>query len=80
MVEIWEIEIDRIHPNRCLICDEDAVSLLCRDIACNGLREPLLVELVECWFRILDGEKRWRACKKLGLKKVKAMILEASIG
>ena len=27
-------------------------------------------------FRILDGEKRWRACKKLGICEMKAMIVE----
>jgi ParB-like chromosome segregation protein Spo0J len=31
-------------------------------------------------FRILDGEKRWRACKRLGWKHMKAILIEASTG
>lgn len=75
IIEIREIEIDKIHPNLRLVFDEDAILRLCENIRSRGLQEAIVVELVECWFRIADGEERWRACKKIGLSKVKARIL-----
>jgi ParB-like chromosome segregation protein Spo0J len=47
---------------------------LCDDIQCNGMREPIIVEMAGYFFQIIDGEKRWRACKKIGLTKIKAEI------
>ncbi len=78
-VEIREIEINRIHPNCRLVYDADIIQHLCHDIESRGLQEPILVELVGYWFQIIDGEKRWRACKKIGLNKIKAIILEVYI-
>lgn len=75
IAEIREVRIDKIHPNRRLIFDEDIILRLCDDIRCRGLQEPLIVELLEYHFQIVDGEKRWRACKKNGLDKVKVQIL-----
>ncbi|MBM2831210.1 MAG: noc [Dehalococcoidia bacterium] len=77
--EIREIAIDKIHPTLRLVYDEDVILRLCEDIEFRGLQEPIVVELVEYWFQIVDGEKRWRACKKMGWRKVKALILEVSV-
>ncbi len=74
--EIREIDIIRIQPNRRLIFEEEVILRLCQDIKSRGLQEPLVVELVDYWFRIIEGEKRWRACKKIGLTRVKAVIIE----
>jgi len=79
-VEIRQIEIDKIRPNYRLVYEADILLRLCDDIRSQGLQEPIVVELVEYWFEIVDGEKRWRACKKIGLDKIKAIILEASLG
>ena len=76
---IREIEIDKIHPDYCLVFEEDVILCFCDDIATRGLQEPIVVELVEYWFKIVDGEKRWRACKKIGLTRIKAIILESPI-
>jgi ParB-like chromosome segregation protein Spo0J len=76
---IWELEINRIRPNYRLVYEEEVILRLCDDIRAGGLQEPIVVELVEFWFRIIDGEKRWRAYKKLGLTKISAIILEASL-
>ena len=78
-MEIWSIRIDGIRPNYRLICDEDVIVYLCNDIRRHGQQEPIMVELEEHWFRIIDGEKRWRACKKIGLDSIRAAILEASL-
>lgn len=76
---IWELEINRIRPNYRLVYEEEIILRLCADIKASGLQEPILVELVEYWFQIVDGEKRWRACRKLGRNKIRAIILEASL-
>jgi ParB family chromosome partitioning protein len=77
--EMWELEINKIRPNCRLVYEEEVILRLCDDIKARGLQEPILVELVECWFQIIDGEKRWRACKKLGLNRIRAVIQEASL-
>lgn len=73
--EIRQIKIDKILPNRRLIFEEDTILCLCCDIRCNGLREPIIVETAGFHFQIIDGEKRWRACKKIGMAKIKAEII-----
>ncbi len=78
-LEIREIEIDKIRPNYRLVYEADIILRLCDDIRLRGLQEPIVVELVEYWFEIVDGEKRWRACKKIGLNKIKAIIRGTSI-
>jgi ParB family chromosome partitioning protein len=74
VTEIRQIRIDKILPNRRLIFEEDIILGLCDDIKCNGMREPIIVEMAGYFFQIIDGEKRWRACKKIGLTKIKAEI------
>ena len=73
--EIMEVEIDKIHPNRRLVFEEEIILRLCVDISLVGLLEPIDVEPVEYWFEIIDGEKRWRACKKIGMKRVRVRII-----
>ena len=72
--EIRQVRIDKILPNRRLIFEEDTILQLCDDIQCNGMREPIIVEMAGYFFQIIDGERRWRACKKIGLTKIKAQI------
>ncbi|MFC1917585.1 ParB/RepB/Spo0J family partition protein [Chloroflexota bacterium] len=74
--EVIEIRIDKICPNRRLIFDQDIIINVCNDIKLRGLLEPISVELVSGGLRIIDGEKRWRACKKVGFTKIKAIIYE----
>ena len=74
--DIWEIRLDRIHPNLRLLFPLESIRELCHSIMTDGQREP-----IETWFdgqrlRILDGEKRWRSCKMLGMVWIKAVIRE----
>jgi ParB family chromosome partitioning protein len=73
--EIREIRVDRIRPNYRLVFDEGVIHGLCVDIGARGLREPIIIGLVEYRFEIIDGEKRWRACKKMGWETIKAVVL-----
>jgi ParB family chromosome partitioning protein len=75
-MEVREIRIDRIRPNYRLVCDEEVISDLCQDILRHGLQEPITVGLVEYCFEIIDGEKRWRACKKIGWETIRAVVVE----
>ncbi|HJX13421.1 MAG TPA: ParB/RepB/Spo0J family partition protein [Dehalococcoidales bacterium] len=78
MTVIREVKITRVLPNYCIICEESVILHLCDDIKKNGLREPIVVEMVEQCFRIIDGEKRWRACRRIGLDKIRVEIHEES--
>jgi len=73
--EIRQVRIDKILPNRRLIFEEDTILDLCCDIRSNGLKKPILVEAAGFYFVIIDGEKRWRACKKIGMTKIKAEVI-----
>jgi len=72
--EIRQIRIDRIRPNYRLVYQEEDIR--CRDICSCDLCKPITVRLVEYCFEIIDGEKRWRACKKRGRKTISAVIVE----
>lgn len=73
---ITEVSIEKVTPNGRMVFAEDAIDELTRDIRSRGQVEPIVVCLAGESFRILDGEKRWRACKKIGFKSVKVVIDE----
>jgi ParB family chromosome partitioning protein len=77
-MDVREIRMDRIRPNHRLVFDEDVIHGLCTDIRASGLREPITIGLVEYYFEIVDGEKRWRACRKIGRETIAAVIVEES--
>jgi ParB family chromosome partitioning protein len=75
-MEIREIRIDRIRPNYRLVFEDEVIRGLGEDILSRGLQEPITVGLVEYCFEIIDGEKRWRACKKIGWETIRAVVAE----
>jgi ParB family chromosome partitioning protein len=77
--ETRQVRIDKIIPNRRLIFEEDSIIRLCDDIRCNGMAEPILVEMAGDSFQIIDGEKRWRACKKIGMSEIKTEIILSEV-
>ncbi len=76
--EMMEIEVERIRPNLRLIFYQEALERFCHYVRCGGEIEPLQVWFDGEGFRIWDGEKRWRVCKKLGIRRVKAFLLDFS--
>ncbi len=72
-----DVVIHRIRPNQRLVFRDESIEELCRSILCHGQEEPIQVWFDGEGFRILDGEKRWRACKRLGMTRVRAVIVEA---
>ena len=74
------VAIDSVHPNpdqpRTQF-DESELAELSESIKKNGLLQPILVREVEDGYQIIAGERRWQACKKLGLEKVAVNVTEA---
>ena len=79
--EFREIPIDNITPNpyqpRSEI-DPGQVNELAESIRSEGLLQPIVVRQVGGKFQIIAGERRFRACQELKLKKIHARIVVAS--
>lgn len=77
-----EIAVDKIIPSPYQAraeFDEEQISQLADSIASEGLLQPLLVrQLKDGTYELLAGERRLRACRSLGMKKVVACVQSAS--
>ncbi len=75
-----EISIEELFPGRFqprIIFDAEELEELAESIRRNGVIQPILVrKRPGQGFEIIAGERRWRASKTAGLKKVPAIILE----
>jgi ParB family chromosome partitioning protein len=58
--------------------DEQKLEELAASIREHGVVEPILVRREGGKYRILAGERRWRAAQRAGLKEVPAVLREAS--
>lgn len=78
---LTELEIDLVQPNplqpRGTILP-DSVSDLMESIKEHGILEPLVIAHTPAGYQIIAGERRWRASKALGLKKVPVVIKETT--
>ncbi len=71
------IDINKVEPNREQPrhnFDEDALMELSDSIKQFGILQPLLVQEQGDYYEIIAGERRWRAAKMAGLKKVPVII------
>jgi ParB family chromosome partitioning protein len=76
---VTQIDILRIDPNPMQArkqFDKEALEQLARSIAMHGVIQPLIVGRQSGRFRLIAGERRWRAAKMAGLDKVPAVITE----
>ena len=74
-----EVDIRKIEPNRDQPrkqFDEDAIEELSESNKQFGGIQYRIVKQKEDYFEIIAGERRWRASKKAGLKKVPVIIKE----
>ncbi len=72
-----ELEIDQIRPNPLqprTKFNEASIDELARSIRESGVLQPIIVVSEEGRYKILIGERRWRAARKAGLKKVPVLI------
>lgn len=76
---VQEIRLSEIEPNRKQPrknFDEDALLELSESIKQFGVIQPLIVQKKENHYEIIAGERRWRAAKQAGIKKVPVIIKE----
>ena len=74
-----EIDIDLIAPNKNQPrknFDKEKIAELALSIQEHGLVQPLIVVKDGGFYKIVAGERRWRACKSIGLKSVPVIIKE----
>lgn len=78
---ISEIEIERIAPNRYqprTFFDEEEISRLASSIRSKGIIQPLMVRRSsDGWFELIAGERRLKAARLAGYKRVPVIIREA---
>ena len=75
---VIEIELEKLVPNRFQPRKvfEDDISELAESIRAHGVLQPITVRPLGEKYEIIMGERRYRACAKLGLPKIPAMIVE----
>ena len=72
-----ELDVTQLKPNPLqprMKFDEDSINELAQSIRESGVVQPILVVQEEGHFKIIVGERRWRAAQKAGLKKIPVMI------
>lgn len=75
--EIIFIDINDIKPNSRQprkTFDEEKINELAVSIEEHGLIQPIMVRKAEKGFELVAGERRWRAARKAGLKKIPGII------
>lgn len=60
--------------------DEARLEELAASIRAHGVVEPILVRRQGQRYRIVAGERRWRAAQRAGLREIPALVREASDG
>ncbi len=73
-VDINKVEPDKNQPRKHF--DEDELAALADSIKQHGVIDPLLVQDKGDYYEIVGGERRWRASKMAGLKKVPVYVRE----
>lgn len=72
-----EIEPNKSQPRQSF--DEAAITALADSIRQHGLIQPIVVrETAAGGYQIVAGERRWRACRMLGMSEMPAVIKEFS--
>ena len=72
LIGINEIEPNKLQPRK--IFNEDALHELAESIKQYGIIQPLVVQKKGKFYEIIAGERRWRAARLAGLKKVPVIV------
>ena len=75
------VDIDLVVPNPNqprTNFKNDELEELAESIKKDGLLQPILVRKTDDGYQIIAGERRWQACKRVGMKTVSVRIKEAS--
>ncbi len=74
MVDIYDVEPDRDQPRKEF--DQDGLEELAQSIKQYGVLQPILVNKSEGYYKIIAGERRWRAAKLAGVQQVPIIVKE----
>ncbi len=77
--KITNIDISRIIPNIYqprIKFDEKSINELATSIKNHGIIQPLILRNLGDRYEIIDGERRYKAAKKIGLNNVPAIVLD----
>jgi ParB family transcriptional regulator, chromosome partitioning protein len=78
-LRIEEVDMDLIEPNReqpRLNFDEKSLAELRDSIKRNGIIQPIVLVKEGLTYRIVAGERRWRAAMELRFRKIPAVVRE----
>jgi len=78
-----DVDIDLLSPNQQqprLHMDDGKLEELSQSIKSNGIIQPILVRREGDRYRIIAGERRWRAAQRAGLRRVPVIVREVSDG
>jgi ParB family chromosome partitioning protein len=78
-----EVDVDQISPNEHQPrqqFEDGRLDELARSIKANGVIQPIVVRRVDGRYRIIAGERRWRAAQRAGLTRVPVVIKDIPEG
>lgn len=73
-LRISEVEPNKNQPRHSF--DEESIANLAESIRENGLIQPIIVRKTAMGYQIIAGERRWRACRMLGMNEITAVVKE----
>ncbi len=76
-----EIDVDRLAPSDYqprTMMDTARLDELAASIRANGVIQPIVVRKTADGYRIIAGERRWRAAQKAGLTRVPVVVKEVT--
>ena len=80
---VTEVDIDLLSPNEQqprLQIDDTKLDELAQSIKANGIIQPIVVRRIGSAYRIIAGERRWRAAQRAGLHRVPVVVREVPDG
>src|SRR6187455_2260985 len=80
---VTDVDIDLIAPSDQqprVQMDDAKLQELADSIKANGILQPILVRRTASTFRIIAGERRWRAAQRAGLHKVPVVVRDVQEG
>jgi ParB family chromosome partitioning protein len=78
-----EVDVDLLAPNDHqprIVIDDGKLEELAASIRANGIIQPILVRRTGSTYRIIAGERRWRAAQRAGLLKVPVVVRDLPDG
>jgi ParB family transcriptional regulator, chromosome partitioning protein len=79
----FDVDIDLLSPNEeqpRVQMDDAKLEELAQSIKANGIIQPILVRRNGTAYRIIAGERRWRAAQRAGLQRVPVVVRDVAPG